>query len=131
VDGSIGSSRLTLRDQSGGQLAEVKKHPMSTRHDIIIDGQRVAEVRHEGLFGARYHIDSSVGNLSAKGNFTGWEYSISDGGRLIATVSRQLALKETFVVDSRQTRMKSSSSRWYSRSTPYRTSAASASLGQD
>ncbi len=100
VDGNLGlSQRLTLRDQSGRELAEINKHPMSTRHDILIDGQHVAGVRHEGLFGARYQIDSSAGSLTARGNFTGWEYSISDGGQPIATVSRQLARKETFVVD--------------------------------
>ncbi len=100
VDGSLGPTRrLTLRDDSGRELAEISKHPMSTRHDILIDGQRVAGVRHEGLFGARYQIDSSAGGLAAKGNFTGWEYSISDGGQPIATVSRQRALKETFIVD--------------------------------
>ena len=94
VRGNLGfSQRLTIRDQSGRELAEIKKHLMGTGHDILVGGRRVAEVRHEGFFGERYEIDSSLGRLTAKGNFTGWDYSISEQGRLIATISRELALR--------------------------------------
>jgi uncharacterized protein YxjI len=93
------SQRLSLSDQSGRELAEVRKHMMSTRHDIIVDGQRVAEIHHEGFFGEHYEVDSHFGRISAKGNFSGWNYSIHQGGQLIATVSRELALREKFQVD--------------------------------
>lgn len=93
------SQRLALCDQSGRELAEIRKHMMTTRHDIIVDGQRVAEVHHEGFFGEHYEVDSQFGRITAKGNFSGWHYSIHQGGQLIATVSRELALREKFQVD--------------------------------
>src|SRR5260370_15849066 len=93
------SQRLSLCDQSGQELAEIRKHLMTTRHDIIVDGQRVAEVRHQGFFGQRYEIDSQFGRITAKGNFSGWKYSMHQDGQLIATVSRELALREKFTVD--------------------------------
>lgn len=100
VRGNLGvSHRLTLRDRSGRELAEIKKHLMTTGHDILVNGQRVAEVRHDGIFGEHYEIDSSLGRLTAKGSFTGWSYSISEGGRPVATISRELALREKFSVD--------------------------------
>ena len=72
---------------------------MTTRHDIIVNGQHVAEVHHEGFFGDHYAVDSHLGRITAKGNFGGWNYSIHQGGQLIATVSRELALREKFQVD--------------------------------
>lgn len=93
------TQRLSLCDQSGQERAEIRKHMMTTRHDIIVDGQRVAEVHHEGFFGEHYEVDSQFGRISAKGNFSGWNYSIHQGGQLIATVSRELALREKFQVD--------------------------------
>jgi uncharacterized protein YxjI len=93
------SQRLSVCDQSGQELAEIRKHMMTTRHDIIVDGQRVAEVHHEGFFGEHYEVESQFGRISAKGNFSGWNYSIHQGGQLIATVSRELALREKFQVD--------------------------------
>jgi uncharacterized protein YxjI len=93
------TQRLSLCDQSGRELAEIKKHLMSTRHDIIVNGQQVAEVHHEGFFGEKYEVESQFGRITAKGNFDGWNYSIHEGHRLIATVSRELALREKFTVD--------------------------------
>jgi hypothetical protein len=63
----------------------------SAAHDVLIEGQPVAELRHTGFFGERYDIDSSFGQFTAKGSFTGWDYSISHDGQLVATVSRELA----------------------------------------
>jgi uncharacterized protein YxjI len=94
------SQRLTLSDQSGQELAEIKKHLMGTGHEIFMGGQRVAEVRHEGFFGEHYEINSSLGRLTAKGNFSGRNYSVDRDGRLIATVSREFSLaREKFRVD--------------------------------
>jgi uncharacterized protein YxjI len=93
------SQRLSLCDQYGRELAEIKKHMMSTRHSIVVDGQPVAEVHHEGFFGERYEVDSQFGHITAKGNFSGWNYSLHQDGQLIATVSREFALREKFLVD--------------------------------
>jgi uncharacterized protein YxjI len=100
VRGNLGlSQRLTLRDGNGQELAEIKKHLMTTKHDIVINGQTVAQVHHEGFFGEHYEIDSQYGRISAKGNFSGWHYSIHQQGHQIATVSREFALREKFGVE--------------------------------
>ena len=100
VRGNLGlTQQLSLRDPSGQELALIKKHFMSTRHDILMDGRSVAEVHHEGFFGDHYEVDSQYGRISAKGDFGGWNYSIHQQGQPIATVSRQLALREKFLVD--------------------------------
>lgn len=100
VRGNLGlTQRLTLRDQAGQELAEIKKHLLTTTHEILVGGRTAAEVRHEGFFGEHYDIDSSYGRLRAKGNFTGWQYEISRDGQLVATVSRQLALREKFRIE--------------------------------
>ena len=93
------TQRLSLCDQTGRELAEIRKHLMSTRHDIVVDGQAVAQVHHEGFFGEKYEVDSQFGRITAKGDFGGWNYSIHDGHQLIATVSREFALREKFLVD--------------------------------
>ena len=101
VRGNLGlTQRLTIRDQAGQELAEISKHLMTTRHDILLGGQPVAEIRHTGFLGEHYEIDSSFGQLTARGSFTGWDYSISEAGRTVATISRQLAFREKFVVDT-------------------------------
>jgi uncharacterized protein YxjI len=100
VHGNLGlRHRLSLCDQSGRVLAEISKHLLGTRYYIVMGGQSVAEVWHKGIFGQQYEIDSSFGRLTAKGSFAGWNYSISQDGRLIATISRELALRERFSVD--------------------------------
>ena len=100
VRGNLGlTQRLTFCNQAGHEVAEIRKHLMSTAHDILIGGQPVAEVRHTGFFGERYDIGSSFGQFSAKGSFTGWDYSIAQDGQLVATISRELALRERFAVE--------------------------------
>lgn len=47
---------------------------------------------------ANYEISSSLGQLSAKGSFGGWDYSISRAGQTIATISRHLSFREKFTV---------------------------------
>lgn len=100
VHGNLGlTQHLSFRDQSGQELAEIKKSLLTTKHEILVSGQHVADVRHEGIFGEHYEIDSSIGQLTAKGSFGGWEYSISRAGQAIATISRHLSFREKFTVD--------------------------------
>jgi uncharacterized protein YxjI len=100
VRGNFGLvKQLSFQDQSGQELALLKKHLMTNRYEISVGGQYAADVRHTGIFGEHYEIDSSQGQISAKGNFTGWHYTLSRGGAVIATVDRELALKERFTVD--------------------------------
>ena len=101
VRGNLGlTQRLTIRDPSGRELAEITKHLMTTGHDILLGGERVAQIRHTGLFGEHFEVESAFGEFSARGSFTGWDYSISQAGQTVATVSRQLAFREQFVVDT-------------------------------
>ena len=93
------SQHLTMRDGSGQEVAEIKKHLMTTKHEILMGRHKVAEVHHEGFFGEHYEIDSHFGRISAKGNFAGWNYSIHQQGQPIAMVSRELALREKFLVE--------------------------------
>lgn len=100
VRGNFGiTHNLSIRDQSGQELATLKKSLLTTKHEIFVGGQHVADVRHEGIFGEHYEIDSSFGLLTAKGSFGGWDYSISRGGQTIATISQQLSFREKFTVD--------------------------------
>lgn len=100
VHGNLGlSQRLSIRDQSGQELAEIKKSLLTTKHEILVGGQHIADVRHEGIFGEHYRIDSTFGELTAKGSFGGWDYSISSGGQTIATISRHMSFREKFTVD--------------------------------
>jgi len=101
VRGNLGlTQHLSIRDQSGHELALIKKHMMTTAHEIMLGGQRAAEIHHGGFFGDHYDIDSSFGRLTAKGSFTGWDYTISHGHQPVARVSRELAFREKFLVDT-------------------------------
>jgi uncharacterized protein YxjI len=93
------TQHLTMRDANGQVAAEIKKHMMTTKHDIIVGGQRVAEVHHEGFFGEHYEINSQFGRLNAKGNFAGWNYTIHQDGQPVAMVNRQLSFGEKFLVE--------------------------------
>src|SRR5258708_8537897 len=100
VRGNLGlTQHLSLRDHAGQELAEVKKHLMSTRHDILVGGQKVAEVRHAGFFGDHFDVDSSYGQLRAKGSFTGWDYTISNRHHQVASISCEVSLREECHVD--------------------------------
>ncbi len=100
VHGSLGlTQHLSFRDQSGRQIAEIKKHMMTTAHEILIDGHRAAEVHHSGFFGDKFEIDSSFGRLTARGDFFGRDYSIEDHRQQIAHVHQEFSLREKFAVD--------------------------------
>jgi uncharacterized protein YxjI len=100
VHGNFGLvKQLSFRDQSGREVALLKKHLMTNKYEITVGGRPAADVHHTGIFGEHYDIDSSQGKISAKGNFAGWHYTLSRGGTVIASVARELALKEKFTVD--------------------------------
>jgi uncharacterized protein YxjI len=72
---------------------------MTNRFEIIVGGQQVADIYHTGIFGQHYEIQSDRGTIDASGDFVGWNYSLSQGGGVMATVARELALREKFTVD--------------------------------
>jgi hypothetical protein len=66
--GHLGS-QITLHDSSGRELADIRKPVFSDTHEVFLAGQRAAVVRHAGIFGDRYEIETSAGQLTARGRF--------------------------------------------------------------
>jgi uncharacterized protein YxjI len=96
--GHLGS-QITIHDNSGREVANIRKHVFTDTHEVYLDGQRVAQVRHAGIFGDRYDIESAFGILNARGHFGGGDYAISRDGMVVARMVRQFSLREKFAVD--------------------------------
>lgn len=96
--GHLGS-QITLHDNSGREVADIRKHVFTDTHEVYLDGQRVAQVRHAGIFGDRYDIESAFGILNARGHFAGGDYTVSRDGMQLARMVRQFSLREKFAVD--------------------------------
>jgi uncharacterized protein YxjI len=96
--GHLGS-QITLHDNQGQVVADIRKHVFSDTHEVYLDGQRMAQVRHAGIFGDRYDIDSGFGMLTARGRFGGGDYTVSRDGTPVASMVRQFSLREKFAVD--------------------------------
>jgi uncharacterized protein YxjI len=96
--GHLGS-QITLHDPSGQQVADIRKHIFTDTHEVYVGGQQVAQVRHAGIFGDRYDIESAYGLLNARGHFAGGDYTVSRGGMPVARMVRQFSLREKFAVD--------------------------------
>jgi len=99
VQGRFGfTKRLSFRDTSGAEVAVITQRPFSSAYEIQAGGG-VSTVRHRGLFGQRFEIDSPGGLLEARGNFTGRNYAVTRGGATVATVSQQRTLRERFAIE--------------------------------
>ncbi len=96
--GHLGSL-ITLHDSSEQEVAEVRKHLMTDAHEVFVGGQRAAQVRHAGIFGDKYDIQSAFGYLTAHGHFDGGDYTISRDGTPVARMVRQFSLREKFAID--------------------------------
>jgi uncharacterized protein YxjI len=96
--GHLGS-RISLHDSCGQEVADVRKHVLSDTHEVYVDGQRAAQVRHAGIFGDKYDIQSAFGYLNARGHFDGGDYTISRDGMPVARMVRKFSLREKFAVD--------------------------------
>ena len=101
VRGNFGFTQsLTITELAGQRTAQITRTPFTTRHQVIIDGQQVAEVRHQFLGWNNCTVDSAYGQFVAQGNFLGWQYAISKGERVAAALSKQGILPSTFEVDT-------------------------------
>jgi uncharacterized protein YxjI len=101
VRGNFGLTQsLTITEPSGQRTAEITRTPFTTRHQVIIDGQQVAEVRHQFLGWNNCTVDSAFGQFIAEGSFLGWQYTISNEGRVVASLSQQGIMPATFEVDT-------------------------------
>jgi uncharacterized protein YxjI len=96
--GHLGS-QITLHDSYGQEVADIRKHLMTDTHEVYVGGQRAAQVRHAGIFGDKYDIESAFGYLNARGHFDGGDYTISRDGMPVARMVRQFSLREKFAVD--------------------------------
>ena len=96
--GHLGS-QITLHDNYGQEVADIRKHMLSDTHEVYVGGQRVAQVRHAGIFGDKYDIESAYGVLNARGHFAGGDYTISRDGMPVARMVRQFSLREKFAVE--------------------------------
>ena len=101
VRGNLGFTQsLTITEPSGQRTAQITRTPFTTRHQVIIDGRQVAEVRHQFLGWNNCTIDSASGQLVAQGSFLGWQYTIRQEERVVAALSTQGTLPSTFEVDT-------------------------------
>lgn len=101
VRGNFGLTQsLTVTESAGQRTAHITRTPFTTRHQVIIDGQQVAEVRHQFLGWNNCTVDSASGQFIAQGSFLGRQFTISLGERVVAAISKQGILPATFEVDT-------------------------------
>jgi uncharacterized protein YxjI len=96
--GHLGS-RITLHDRDGQEVADIRKHLLTDTHEVYVGGQRAAQVRHAGIFGDKYDIESAFGYLTARGRFDGGDYTVNRDGTPIARMVRKFSLREKFAID--------------------------------
>ena len=96
--GHLGS-RITLHDRDGQEVADIRKHLLTDTHEVYVSGQRAAQVRHAGIFGDKYDIESAFGHLTARGRFDGGDYTITRDGTPVARMVRKFSLREKFAID--------------------------------
>jgi uncharacterized protein YxjI len=96
--GHLGA-RISLLDGYGQEVADIRKHMMTDTHEVYVGGQRMAQVKHAGIFGDKYSIESGLGHLEARGHFDGGDYVISRGGQPVARMMRKFSIREKFAVD--------------------------------
>ncbi len=60
---------------------------------------RYPPARHQFLGWNNCTVDSASGQFVAQGSFLGWQYTISQAGRVVAAISKQGILPATFEVE--------------------------------
>jgi uncharacterized protein YxjI len=107
VDGKVLSlrNRLVLRDPAGREVAEVTRKLVALRptYEIAVAGRPAAQVR-KHLFTPlrdRFTIDiPGPDDLEMSGDLLDHEYTIEQGGRTVATVSKRwFSIRDTYAVD--------------------------------
>jgi uncharacterized protein YxjI len=99
VRGRFGlSSKLSVSDTMGTEVAVISRRGLARRYQILIGGQEIT-VYPRGFFGKRFEINSPAGLLEARGNFSGRQYSVTRGGLQVAGVTQLRTLRERFAVE--------------------------------
>ena len=92
---SIGN-KLTMLNGSGAEVARIEQRVLSlvSEYDIYRDGQIAAVVKRKvfSLLTPRFTIDGPGGSYEMQGDWLNWNYTITQNGRTVAQISRQLAL---------------------------------------
>ncbi len=92
---SLGN-KLSLMDNSGAEVVRIEQRLLSlvSEYDIYRDGQIAAVVKKKvfSLLTPRFTIDGSGGSYEMQGDWLNWNYTITQGGQVVARISRQLAL---------------------------------------
>jgi len=106
VDGKVLSARnrVVIEDLDGTELASVHRHLIALHptYEIRIGGGKGAEVRKKLFtpFRERFTIDvPGPDDLEMRGDLLDHEYTIDQGGREVAAVSKRwLTLRDTYAV---------------------------------
>jgi uncharacterized protein YxjI len=106
VDGKVLSARnrVVIEDLDGTELASVHRHLIALHptYEIRIGGEKAAEVRKKLFtpFRERFTIDvPGPDDLEMRGDLLDHEYTIDQGGREVAAVSKRwLTLRDTYAV---------------------------------
>jgi uncharacterized protein YxjI len=106
VDGKVFSVRnkVVIEDLDGNELASVHRHLVSLRptYEIRVGGEKAAEVRKHLFtpFREKFTIDvPGPDDLEMRGNLFDHEYTIDQGGREVAAVSKRwLTIRDTYAV---------------------------------
>jgi uncharacterized protein YxjI len=106
VDGKVFSvrNRVVIEDLSGAELASVHRHLVAMRptYEIRIGGEKAAEVRKKLFtpFHDKFTIDvPGPDDLEMRGELLDHEYTIEQGGREVAAVSKRwLTVRDTYAV---------------------------------
>ena len=107
VNGKLFSvhNTIVMRDMAGNEVATVRRHLLSLRptYEITHGGQELAEIRKHLFtpFGDRFTVDiPGPDDLEIKGNLFEHDYTISQSGQTVATVSKRwISLTDTYGVD--------------------------------
>ena len=92
---------LHVYDAEGNRVGELQEKLLTflPKFEIYIGGGYAGEIRKEfSLFTPRYTLD--MNDWEVEGDWLGWDYEVTDGGRTVATVSKQLLnWTDTYVID--------------------------------
>jgi uncharacterized protein YxjI len=108
VDGKIFSlhNTLIIRDLSGQEVAKVQRQliALTPTYHITAHGQEIAELRKKlfSPFIDRFTIDvPGPDDLNMTGDLFSHEYTITRGGKVVATVSKKwISLTDTYGVET-------------------------------
>jgi uncharacterized protein YxjI len=92
------AKKLSIRDAVGMEVAVITRQAFSRTYEILIGGQR-ASVTPRGIFGQRFEIASPAGQMEARGNFSGRQYSVTRDSAQVAAVSQLRTFRERFAVE--------------------------------